>query len=50
MVADEWKTGKSSADDGGASDRLRASVAAELTLGAALLACVAVMASLPPPA
>jgi putative copper export protein len=36
-------------DDGGAADRLRASVAAELTLGAALMACVAVMASLPPP-
>jgi copper transport protein len=36
-------------DDGGAAERLRVSVAAELTLGTALLACVAVMASLPPP-
>jgi copper transport protein len=36
-------------DDGGASERLRLSVAAELTLGAALLACVGVMTSLPPP-
>ena len=37
------------ADDGGAADRLRVSVAAELTVAAALIIAVAVLVSLPPP-